>query len=88
MIIDLLHFTGQDFTAAPRERAQEDFKVLFNVAPYLQATMCDFVYYINIVEKEEKANLIHVSKRESVAIHSWRNRASDIQQLIRYLKHT
>ena len=40
---------GRIFTAAQRERAQEDFKVLFNVAPYLQATMCDFVYYINIV---------------------------------------
>ena len=31
--IDLLHFTGQDFTAAQRERAQEDFKVLFKGAP-------------------------------------------------------
>ena len=30
---DLLHFTGQDFTAAQRERAQEDFKVLFKGAP-------------------------------------------------------
>ena len=28
-MIYLLHFTGQDFTAAQRERAQEDFKVLF-----------------------------------------------------------
>ena len=27
LIYDLLHFTGQDFTAAQRERAQEDFKV-------------------------------------------------------------
>ena len=33
MIYDLLHFTGQDFTAAQRERAQEDFKVLFKGAP-------------------------------------------------------
>ena len=32
-IYDLLHFTGQDFTAAQRERAQEDFKVLFKGAP-------------------------------------------------------
>ena len=31
--IDLLHFTGQDFIAAQRERAQEDFKVLFKGAP-------------------------------------------------------
>ena len=31
--MDLLHFTGQDFTAAQRERAQEDFKVLFKGAP-------------------------------------------------------
>ena len=31
--IDSLHFTGQDFTAAQRERAQEDFKVLFKGAP-------------------------------------------------------
>ena len=30
---DLLHFTGQDFTAAQRERAQEDFKVPFKGAP-------------------------------------------------------
>ena len=30
---DLLHFTGQDFTAVQRERAQEDFKVLFKGAP-------------------------------------------------------
>ena len=29
MIYDLLHSTGQDLTAAQRERAQEDFKVLF-----------------------------------------------------------
>ena len=36
MIYDLLHFTGQDFTAAQRERAQEDFKVLFEGArPHL-----------------------------------------------------
>ena len=33
LIYDLLHFTGQDFTAAQRERAQEDFKVLFKGAP-------------------------------------------------------
>ena len=33
MIYDLLHSTGQDFTAAQRERAQEDFKVLFKGAP-------------------------------------------------------
>ena len=32
-IYDLLHSTGQDFTAAQRERAQEDFKVLFKGAP-------------------------------------------------------
>ena len=31
--LDLLHSTGQDFTAAQRERAQEDFKVLFKGAP-------------------------------------------------------
>ena len=30
---DLLHFTGQDLTAAQRERAQEDFKVLFEGVP-------------------------------------------------------
>ena len=31
----LLHFTGQDFTAAQRERAQEDFRVLFKgVSPH------------------------------------------------------
>ena len=29
---DLLHFTGQDFAAAQRERAQEDFKVPFKGA--------------------------------------------------------
>ena len=33
LFIYLLHFTGQDFTAAQRERAQEDFKVLFKGAP-------------------------------------------------------
>ena len=33
LIYDLLHFTGQDFPAAQRERAQEDFKVLFKGAP-------------------------------------------------------
>ena len=33
LIYDLLHFTGQDFTAAQRERAQEDFKVPFKGAP-------------------------------------------------------
>ena len=33
VIYDLLHFTGQDFTAAQRERAQEDFNVLFKSAP-------------------------------------------------------
>ena len=32
-LINLLHFTGQDFIAAQRERAQEDFKVLFKGAP-------------------------------------------------------
>ena len=32
LIYDLLHSTGQDFTAAQRERAQEDFKVLFKGA--------------------------------------------------------
>ena len=31
--LDLLHFTGQEFSAAQRERAQEDFKVLFKGAP-------------------------------------------------------
>ena len=36
---DLLHFTGQDFTAAQRERAQEDFKVLFEGAPPLSSVM-------------------------------------------------
>ena len=33
LFIYLLHFTGQDFTAAQRERAQEDFKVPFKGAP-------------------------------------------------------
>ena len=33
LLLYLLHFTGQDFTAAQRERAQEDFKVLFKGAP-------------------------------------------------------
>ena len=33
VIYDLLHSTGQNFTAAQRERAQEDFKVLFKGAP-------------------------------------------------------
>ena len=33
LFIYLLHSTGQDFTAAQRERAQEDFKVLFKGAP-------------------------------------------------------
>ena len=34
LFIYLLHSTGQDFTAAQRERAQEDFKVLFKGAPH------------------------------------------------------
>ena len=44
MIYD--YFTGQDFTAAQRERAQEDVKVLFEGAlrleygPRLQASGC------------------------------------------------
>ena len=33
LLFYLLHSTGQDFTAAQRERAQEDFKVLFKGAP-------------------------------------------------------
>ena len=43
MIYDLLHFTGQDFTAAQRERTQEDFKVLFKGAP-----LCFFFALLNL----------------------------------------